>query len=552
METYSLLASNLGTDCIATQPDQVARIKEFLAEPISKLNELQREIDQVKAHYDSLVEKHMELSRYIKQYEALIAPIHRLPVDVLREIFLHCLPTTHNAVISSEECPILLTRICSSWRRISLDTPVLWASIYIPIPGPHHVEAMKTAKTRAKAIKEWLGRSGGCVLDISLHGDQYSNIPTDIHDIILDTLIPFSRRWGSLTCRTPPTSLRRITAIPASDLPHLHTLFLSCAYGDDWAESGVIRAPRLRSITYGDTTQSFAQLPLSWAQLTEIAISGSVPGKENYSVSLIAKLLTACPMLRQFHLDIAFDSERQRHTYGPIERTQMTVVLRHLESLSILANRPDLIQLLDALDAPALEQLDIRLQITPEIFSPLIMLLQRTAHTLHTLTLDPRGLSCADLVACLSACSNLTALSLHSNGFGMTVPIRLELDDDFLWGLLVPYDGENFTVLSLRSFSCTISTKFSDAGVLEVLHARHAADRASVGGFSTLSQVEIHFRRPQKDPMLTAIKDLAEMGVACDFFYFLGTRPTKSLPRDGLSAAPVSIGGRNRVVPPTF
>ncbi len=123
METYSFFASNLGVDCIATQPDQVARVKEFLAEPISKLNGLQREIDQVKAHYDSLVEKHMELSRYIKQYEALIAPIHRLPVEVLQEIFLHCLPTTHNAVISSEECPILLTRICSSWRRIALDKP---------------------------------------------------------------------------------------------------------------------------------------------------------------------------------------------------------------------------------------------------------------------------------------------------------------------------------------------------------------------------------------------------------------------------------------------
>ncbi len=92
METYSFFASNLGVDCIATQPDQVARVKEFLAETISKLNELQREIDQVKAHYDSLVEKHIELSRYIKQYEALIAPIHRLPVEVLQEIFLALSP----------------------------------------------------------------------------------------------------------------------------------------------------------------------------------------------------------------------------------------------------------------------------------------------------------------------------------------------------------------------------------------------------------------------------------------------------------------------------
>ncbi len=410
---------------------------------------------------------------------------------------------------------------------------------------------METAKTRAKAIKEWLGRSGGCVLNISLHDAQSTsdNIPTDIYDIILDTLIPSSRRWGELICRTPPTSLRRIAAIPANDLPQLHTLFLFYAYGD-WKESGVMRAPRLRAITYGNSTNNFAQLPLSWAQLTQIAISGWRVNIHDYSVALLVKLLTACPMLRQFHLAITFESQRRQHTYGPIERAQMTVVLRHLESLSISANCADLIHLLDGLDVPALNQLAIRLKLKTATFSPLLVLLQRTARTLRSLTLDPRDLANADLIACLSACSNLTALSLCENSSVESITYQLDLNDAFLWDLLVPYAETPITLLSLRTFSCTISTNFSDAGVLEVLHARCAADRASGSGFSTLRQVIISFRRSQELPMLTAIEDLAKMGVSCDLFYLiLGISPTKSLPRDGLSATPMSIRSPRRSDP---
>lgn len=158
MERHSPFASYLGTNYAATH-DETTKLTEFLVGPISKLNELQLEgeIDRIKVHYDSLVGKHMELSLHIERHQALMAPIRRPPVDVIQEIFLHCLPTIHNAVISSEESPILLTRICSGWRRIALNTAALWASIHIPIPqtsheDAQHVMAIATAKTRAKAV----------------------------------------------------------------------------------------------------------------------------------------------------------------------------------------------------------------------------------------------------------------------------------------------------------------------------------------------------------------------------------------------------------------
>ncbi|KJA17419.1 hypothetical protein HYPSUDRAFT_102255, partial [Hypholoma sublateritium FD-334 SS-4] len=123
-------ASYLGTNNAATH-EEIAKLTEFLVGPISKVNELQGEIERIKVHYDSLMRKHMELSRYVEGHQALMAPILRLPVDDIQEIFLHCLPQVSRRYTTR---PILLTRICSGWRRIALNSAALWASIHIPIP----------------------------------------------------------------------------------------------------------------------------------------------------------------------------------------------------------------------------------------------------------------------------------------------------------------------------------------------------------------------------------------------------------------------------------
>ncbi|KAF8961828.1 hypothetical protein BDZ97DRAFT_1663533, partial [Flammula alnicola] len=64
-----------------------------------------------------------------------LSPARSLPSDVLHEIFYHCLPTHRNLIISASEAPILLTHICGSWRCIALDSPRIWAKLYIPIQG---------------------------------------------------------------------------------------------------------------------------------------------------------------------------------------------------------------------------------------------------------------------------------------------------------------------------------------------------------------------------------------------------------------------------------
>ncbi|KAJ6561804.1 hypothetical protein B0H19DRAFT_903367, partial [Mycena capillaripes] len=62
---------------------------------------------------------------------ALLLPIRRIPDDILRKIFVSCLPQTQNAAISPREAPILLCGVTSGWRHVALSTPQLWSSLHL-------------------------------------------------------------------------------------------------------------------------------------------------------------------------------------------------------------------------------------------------------------------------------------------------------------------------------------------------------------------------------------------------------------------------------------
>ncbi|KAJ7804060.1 hypothetical protein B0H14DRAFT_2198314, partial [Mycena olivaceomarginata] len=50
---------------------------------------------------------------------------HPLPLDIMQEIFISCLPTKYYAVLSLDHAPLLLCRICRSWRALAHPLPRL-------------------------------------------------------------------------------------------------------------------------------------------------------------------------------------------------------------------------------------------------------------------------------------------------------------------------------------------------------------------------------------------------------------------------------------------
>lgn len=72
----------------------------------------------------------------IEAIESLRAPWRRLPLELLREIFLYCIPAKWDPTCRAEKRPTELTRVCYSWNRIALGIPQLWTHIALLFKEP--------------------------------------------------------------------------------------------------------------------------------------------------------------------------------------------------------------------------------------------------------------------------------------------------------------------------------------------------------------------------------------------------------------------------------
>ncbi|KAJ7154901.1 hypothetical protein C8R43DRAFT_949866 [Mycena crocata] len=143
-----------------------------------------------------------EIWESIELKQALIAPVRRIPDDVVQDIFLACLPTHQNAVMSKNEAPLLLGRICSAWRALALATPRIWASLHI------HLAFSIQREERMRAITEWLERSAACPLSLSISGaspgpPHFEFYPSDSDvatpALLLDILARAAPRWHDMS-----------------------------------------------------------------------------------------------------------------------------------------------------------------------------------------------------------------------------------------------------------------------------------------------------------------------------------------------------------------
>jgi hypothetical protein len=64
------------------------------------------------------------------------SPFRNVPYDVLREIFLQCLPEDRldEPQPSPKIAPMLLCHVCASWRAIALSNASLWTHLHIRLP----------------------------------------------------------------------------------------------------------------------------------------------------------------------------------------------------------------------------------------------------------------------------------------------------------------------------------------------------------------------------------------------------------------------------------
>ena len=285
---------------------------------------------------------------------------------------------------------ILLSSVCSDWRRAVVGTPELWSSIKIDLPSisqtsDSEMAGSNTLPRLATFIDEWLSRSGQLPLNITLsYGyhdwDDISDPLTEEqyqeqYRPIFKILDQCSSRWRSLNIFIPPTLLQLLQR-PVR-LPMLEQLRIASCMTDP---NPIIYFPPAPYLTTVEIRQfKNYKLPISpfigihWNTVTHFSI-------QSISRDTLLEILNKNPQLVQCTL------RKVCTRIGPAP----IVSSDSLTYLSIHHNSGPS-QVLDFITLPCLETLVLG-NVTSTNSNPIISFLKRSACSLHTLSL----LNCHD------------------------------------------------------------------------------------------------------------------------------------------------------------
>ncbi|KAJ7160071.1 hypothetical protein C8R46DRAFT_1106880 [Mycena filopes] len=530
----------LGTNYCPTD-EEIPAINALLVAPTLRLHLLHAEIAKLQEALDKLAKEQESLAAYVDAHKALLSPVRRLPLDVLQEIFLACAPSHRNCVMSASEAPVLLGRVCSSWRAIAYSTPRLWARIHIVEPqqfyGPDPALAGVKAAQRLEGVKVWLGRSGQCPLSISLqsrseNGPESSESATSF----LPALIPLAPRWQHIEFTVSPVALDSLLHLTERDVPLLESIKLQHEYrfpspGMQLERFEMLRAPRIASFRVSGCNSISQVLPLRWDQLTVLEMSGPTWETSMTSDRVLA-ILRRCPKLGTCQLsvnDLPMDVDGQS--------PGATIELKHLRTLVLHCEfvEPTLALLMARLSLPDLRDFSLHGQAaapTPAFLAPFFARWSRL-ESLHVSTNIFSKSSLLDSLRTLP--DTLKQLTIFDTGIPTGnlvpqggVPPRTCLDDDLL-ALL----GEAAAPCpALESLCLDYCTDVSDKALLRFITAR-----MSGGPEAKLKRVKVSFNRFMTLDILPSIQAFVEDGLDVQLMH-TPLFKMQSSPWQGLDDAP--------------
>ncbi|KAJ6465863.1 hypothetical protein C8R45DRAFT_1219683 [Mycena sanguinolenta] len=306
----SPFAVRLGTNYCPTD-QEVLEIRSLLLEPILRIKSLDDEIADLQKSIDKLVEERVGLESYVEAHSALISPVRRLPLDVIQEIFVACMPTHRNCVMSATEAPILLGRICSAWRVISLSTPRIWARVHVVEPQQPRMwptalnsDVLYNHKMvqRLETTKTWLGRSGQCPLSISLQSAMHDDGRSVIVNFV-EALLPFAARWQHVHFSVRPSTFDMMSHIDV-DMPWLESVAFQCDFSPSQNVTNgsfkMLQGARITSFSVPACLFAPERCPLSWNQLTVLTIGG--PEARQCTSEMVLPVISRCLQLRSCKL----------------------------------------------------------------------------------------------------------------------------------------------------------------------------------------------------------------------------------------------------------
>jgi hypothetical protein len=382
----------LNTTMICLKPDVDATLRVGLRDVHCSIPRTKRspcdpcmELANLENFIVELEKKRSELKRNINRTHS---PFMRMiPPEIIARI--SGFTNTDFTIMGSLPAPILLSSVCSDWRRAVVGSPRLWSSIKIDLPYVSKTSKMAydTFLRLAAFIDEWLARSGQLPLHISLFSCHEVPDPRSLekYRTIFKILDRYSSRWHSLDISFTPTIF---LCLQPDHLPLLEQLHVDVPFNIRNPERVLAfpPSPRLKEVKIHafihSVLPSLPDIGIQWDNVTHVSA-------ESLTIQTCFKFLRLVPQLVhcKFH-NIIVDAHNP-----PLRDLESPIFIPTLTYLLLSCYQRSPCSFLDKVVLPSLETLVL---VYISSMDPLLAFLKRSACSLHTLSLQQLNIKKVD------------------------------------------------------------------------------------------------------------------------------------------------------------
>ncbi|KAJ7706697.1 hypothetical protein B0H17DRAFT_1174756 [Mycena rosella] len=343
-------------------------------------------IEEIDSQIRDLLYQRDQEHSLITALKLVIAPIRKVPVELLVEIF-------HQALwwSSTLKKVLALSHVCVFWRRVACKTPALWRI------SPE-IDIGRTSAAYTAATKLWLERSAPLAIRIRLSASADVKDSPELVKLLLDV----AHRWATFTAHD--AVFPELAKLGPGALKQLQVVELSYWKSSKChpTTSAFLTATRLRSVTLA--VSDTARFPMPWAQLKYLNLEDSDP-------QLCLDILLQCTDI------VSAKINSRAWSRLPPAPAVATITLPRLEDLSLEfgPGRADHIApIFERMTVPNLRKMHIWIEPWPPETSDAFTQFQDRAPNLEELSIQSCDLSSDELHAILVRAPSLTKLELES------------------------------------------------------------------------------------------------------------------------------------------
>lgn len=249
----------------------------------------------VNIFHDAIARVDEDKRRAIEDRRALLrvlAPVRRLPVEILRHVFLLFVGKNFEA-FWVRQGPWLLAKVCRQWRDVALDFPDIWASFRVSSHGPPRFNTPEGLSSLMNVI---LTLSRNCPLDVYTDAPVETNLNFPQHhatmDLIWEMLCQekYLKRMRNISLMGSPQFL--LASVKPGSLCRLQSLRLRLYHRlDDIPWPGFTELPMLSKLTLIGEGSYLSAMSLPCHQLTHLTLLS------RGDVDWALRMLDHCPNL---------------------------------------------------------------------------------------------------------------------------------------------------------------------------------------------------------------------------------------------------------------